>query len=100
MLPKLQLKQTALGDDRYRVEITSKNDGEYEQSAQCEFSLDLTAQHREDIRWYLEDYLQHPFDPAPIIAERIEKRMVEIGTYTAGGSLLSAGVFVSPTIKK
>ena len=32
------------------------------------------------MRWYLEDYLQYPRDPAPKIAARIEKRMAEIGT--------------------
>jgi len=34
---------------------------------------------REDIRWYLEDYLQHHADPPPIIARRIEGPMRDIG---------------------
>jgi hypothetical protein len=43
------------------------------------FSLSLRAQDQEDLRWYLEDYLQYPLDPAPSIARRIERRMEEIG---------------------
>ena len=31
------------------------------------------------MRWYLEDYLQYPMDPAPAIAARIEERLAEIG---------------------
>ena len=37
-------------------------------------SADLTAQ----MRWYLEDYRIYPVDPAPKIAERIERRMLGI----------------------
>lgn len=33
----------------------------------------------EGIRWYLEEYLLFPFDPAPEIAERVERRIQEIG---------------------
>ena len=40
----------------------------------------LNARDREDLRWYMEDYLQYPLDPAPAIARRIEARMDEIGT--------------------
>jgi hypothetical protein len=39
----------------------------------------VTEQDREDVRWYLEDFLQYPLDPAPRIARRIEQRMAEIG---------------------
>jgi hypothetical protein len=39
----------------------------------------LNLQDQEDIRWYLEDYLQYPLEPAPKIAARIESRMAEPG---------------------
>jgi tetratricopeptide (TPR) repeat protein len=38
-----------------------------------------TPEDNEAIRWYLEEYLLYPFDPAPEIAARVEKRMEEIG---------------------
>lgn len=31
------------------------------------------------MRWYLEDYLQRPQDPAPLIAERVTRRMKAVG---------------------
>jgi hypothetical protein len=34
----------------------------------------------EGLRWYLEDYLQYPQEPAPAIARRIEGRLAEVGT--------------------
>ena len=42
------------------------------------FAFTLSHQEAEDIRWYLEDYRIYPVDPAPKIAQRIERRM-EIG---------------------
>jgi hypothetical protein len=48
-------------------------------TAKARFHLDLTAQDREDIRWYLEDYLQYPAAPAPLIAQRVEGRIGALG---------------------
>jgi hypothetical protein len=48
-------------------------------TAQARFDLGLTAQDREDLRWYLEDYLQYPVDPAPLIARQIEDRIPALG---------------------
>jgi tetratricopeptide (TPR) repeat protein len=43
------------------------------------FTFTLSPQEAEDIRWYLEDYRIYPVDPAPKIAQRIERRMGEVG---------------------
>jgi hypothetical protein len=43
------------------------------------FPFTLTAQDLEDLRWYLEEYAEFPYDPAPIIAARVEHRIAEIG---------------------
>ena len=64
----------------YRVEVALEGDGLPRQTATARFDFRLTAQEQEDQRWYLEDYLEHPFDPAPKIAARIEERLAEIGT--------------------
>jgi WD40 repeat protein len=50
------------------------------QAAEARFGFQLTAQEREDIRWYLEDYLLYPVDPGPLIAQRIERRLAALGT--------------------
>ena len=41
--------------------------------------FELSTQDRDDIRWYLEDYLHRPFEPAPSVARRVEERMAQIG---------------------
>jgi hypothetical protein len=48
-------------------------------TAESRFSFVVPDQQREDIRWYLEDFLQYPLDPAPKIAARIEKDMADLG---------------------
>ena len=73
----LRLKQTSLGEDRYRVDITL--DAGPRPDAAVEFEFNMSDQDHEDIRWYLEDYLLSPLDPGQAIAERVEKRMAEIG---------------------
>jgi CRISPR/Cas system-associated endoribonuclease Cas2 len=77
-MPLLRLHQFADGENRYRVVAEFKNGG-LRRNAESRFELQLTAQDLEDIRWYLEDFLQSPMDPAPAIAARIERRMAEIG---------------------
>jgi tetratricopeptide (TPR) repeat protein len=48
-------------------------------SADVEFQFALSPRDREDVRWYLEDYLERADDPAPRIAERIERQMEGLG---------------------
>ncbi len=76
----LRLSQNAEGDGVYRVEIALEREGEPRQTATARFSFELTAQDEADLRWYLEDYLQWPHHPAPVIAERVEQRMEQLGT--------------------
>jgi tetratricopeptide (TPR) repeat protein len=75
----LRLTQNVAGRDQYRVEAALEGDGLPRQTAVATFGFQLAAQDQEDIRWYLEDYLQYPQDPAPMIAARIEGRMAELG---------------------
>ena len=42
--------------------------------------LRTSPEDEEKIRWYLEEYLRFPTDPAPEIARNVETRMREIGT--------------------
>ena len=41
--------------------------------------LDLDRAELERLRWYLEDSLEYPIDPAPKIAAQVEQRLVELG---------------------
>src|ERR1039457_2514536 len=58
----LRLRQFAEGEGRYRVVAEFENGG-VRRSAESRFELQFTAQDQEDIRWYLEDFLQYPMDP-------------------------------------
>jgi tetratricopeptide (TPR) repeat protein len=64
--------------DRYCVEVTLEGNGDH-LTANAHFDLNVNLQYQEKIRWYLEDFLEYPQDPAPIIAANIEQRMTEIG---------------------
>jgi len=66
--------------DNYLVQVEFTGKGLIRQTASARFQFALSGQDRENLRWYLEDYLQYPFDPAPKTAARVEKRMAEIGT--------------------
>jgi tetratricopeptide (TPR) repeat protein len=79
-MPLLRLTQHIENEDQYRIEIAFEDDDGSRQTADVRFSYQFTKQDRTDMRWYLEDYLQYPLDPAPQIAHRIEERMREIGS--------------------
>ena len=76
----LRLTQHAATEpDLHHIEVRLEGDGLAPYAAQASFAFALTPQDQEDLRWYLEDYLQYPLEPAPAIAARVERRMAEIG---------------------
>jgi len=75
---QLRITQHALAEDRHRVEIALEGDGA-RRTAESTFAFGLSPQDEEDLRWYLEDFLQYPQEPAPAIALRVEGRMAEVG---------------------
>jgi tetratricopeptide (TPR) repeat protein len=48
-------------------------------TATARVGFGLSGRDREDVRWYLEDYLQYPLDPAPQIAREVETRLAVLG---------------------
>jgi hypothetical protein len=64
----LRLVQEAIGTDgTHRVAVELEGDGPRRTAtAQVRLALDETDLER--VRWYLEDYLEYPIDPAPAIA--------------------------------
>ena len=75
----LRLTHRSGDPGRHQVDVVFEKADGSGHTAISQFSLALSAQDQEDLRWYLEDYLQYPLDPAPSIARRIERRMEEIG---------------------
>jgi len=76
---QLRIKQTALPEGRHQVDLDLTGDGA-PRAATSTFAFALSPQDEEDLRWYLEDFLQYPHEPAPTIARRVEGRIAEIGT--------------------
>ena len=62
-----------------RVDIEWEETGAPRRVARAELSVHLSEDDDEGLRWYLEDYLQYPMDPAPTIASRVERRLAELG---------------------
>ncbi len=78
-MPRLRITQSDGANDTYRVELEFEADKKPRQTAMATFELQIPEQDRENLRWYLEDFLQDPHAPTPTIAARVENRMVEIG---------------------
>lgn len=78
-MPLLRLTQKIEGEDQYRIELSLDDDDGSRQITNVTFEYKFTPEDRADMRWYLEDYLQYPLDPAPEIAARVEKRMEVMG---------------------
>ena len=75
----LRLTQHIEKEDNYRIEMAFEDDDGTRQAPEARFEFKMTKEEREDLRWYLEDYLQYPLDPAPQIAERIEGCIRDLG---------------------
>jgi tetratricopeptide (TPR) repeat protein len=78
-VPTLRITQQNSNEaGHYRVEVAFDT-GDLVRTADSAVSFNLTQRDRDEIRWYLEEYLHAPTDPAPAIASRIERRVRDIG---------------------
>ncbi|MBK9603815.1 MAG: CHAT domain-containing protein [Anaerolineales bacterium] len=75
----LRLTQHIEKEDDYRIEMAFEGDDGTRETPEARFEFKMTDSDRADLRWYLEDYLQYPLDPAPQIAARIEGRIRDLG---------------------
>lgn len=74
----VRMRRLTRGSRRRVPEVALEGDGA-RQVGVARFGWQMEPQDREDIRWYLEDYLQYPIGPAPTIAGRVERRLAELG---------------------
>ena len=54
----LHIRQDAPHEGYYPIRLTLKRAGQPDQDAEAKIAFALTEQEQEDLRWYLEDYLQ------------------------------------------
>jgi tetratricopeptide (TPR) repeat protein len=78
-MPRLRITQSEGAKGSHRVDLEFEVEKSPRQTATATFDFSLAEQDQADLRWYLEDFLQFPQDPAPKIAARVEQRMGEIG---------------------
>lgn len=71
----LHIRQDAPKDGSYPVRLTLNRHGQPPLEAEANIEFALTEQEQEDIRWYLEDYLQHADVVEAVTVEQIEERM-------------------------
>jgi len=74
----LRINQSALDAGVHRVTTRLQVDRRPAEAV-SDFAFRLSAADREDVRWYLEDYLQYPQEAAPQVAARVERRLAELG---------------------
>src|SRR5450759_1315991 len=72
-------QQGGSGAGRYRVEVIAQVPGLQPLNARVEFAFERSRQEQEEMRWYLEEFLEFAEEPAPTIARGIEQRMGEHG---------------------
>src|ERR1051325_1399222 len=71
----LHIRQDAPKDGRYPVRLTLKRDGSPDRAAEANIEFALTEQEQEDIRWYLEDYLQRADVAEAVTVGQVEEMM-------------------------
>jgi len=80
-MPILRIsQQPGSGPNRHQITVEAEEVPGFQRSRiSREIQFALSPGDAEKIRWYLEDFLQFAQDPAPQIAARVEKLMVERG---------------------
>lgn len=75
----LRIRQNAPVDGKYPIHLTLKRPGQPDLEAEATIEFALTSQEQEDLRWYLEDYLQRAESVERVQVEQIESLMKQRG---------------------
>jgi tetratricopeptide (TPR) repeat protein len=75
----LHIRQDAPHDGRYPIRLTLERDRQAKQEASAHIEFALTEQEQEDLRWYLEDYLQRAESVEPVTVQQVEALMKSRG---------------------
>ena len=75
----LHIRQDALAEGHYPIRLTLKRPGQPEQEAEAKIQFALTEQEQEDLRWYLEDYLQRTEAVEAVAVQQVEAMMKSRG---------------------
>ncbi len=75
----LQIRQDPPHDGRYPIRLTLKRAGQPDREASATIEFALSEQEQEDLRWYLEDYLQRAATVEAVAVEQVESLMKSRG---------------------
>jgi hypothetical protein len=75
----LHIRQDAPREGRYPIRLTLQRPGQPDQEAEANVEFALSGQEQEDLRWYLEDYLQHAEAVEPVAVQQVETMMKDRG---------------------
>lgn len=75
----LGIRQEGIGSNRFKVRLRLERPDTAPIEGEAEFDFTLSEQEREDLRWYLEDYLQKAGVVESIVPEQVETMMRDKG---------------------
>jgi len=77
--PTLVITQDDPVNGKYPIRLTLKRPGQADLEAEASIEFALTDQEQEDLRWYLEDYLQKADIVEKVLVEQVERFMKDRG---------------------
>ena len=75
----LHIRQSAPHEGHYPIRLTLKRPSQPDMEAEANIQFALSEQEQEDLRWYLEDYLQHAEVVEAVNVQQVEALMKERG---------------------
>jgi tetratricopeptide (TPR) repeat protein len=73
--PVLHIRQTPAGEGRHSVRLTLRRPDQPDLEGEATIAFSLSDQEQGDLRWYMEDYLQHADQVAAVAVEQVEALM-------------------------
>lgn len=77
--PTLSIRQGTPVDGQYPIRIVLKRPGQLDLEAEANIAFALTPEEREELRWYLEDYLQRAGSVEKVHVDQVQSLMKHRG---------------------
>lgn len=73
--PTLHIRQRAAGKGKHAIQLTLRRPGQPPLEGEATIKFSLSDQEQEDLRWYMEDYLQREEAVEPVTVQQVEALM-------------------------
>lgn len=73
--PILHIRQSPAGKGKHAIRLTLRRPGQPDLEGEATIKFSLTDQEQEDLRWYMEDYLQRAEAAVPVTVQQVEALM-------------------------